>query len=421
MLPVNRKTNSYGDDALFDIIIRYIQGFFKIKVTGINLNRFINLCKARDISIWSLNRDENELVFFVGYNDFQKLSEPATKTLTDIVVLKEFGLKFFIRKNKRRVPFVIGIIIFASLIYIQSLFVWKISVSGESDYTADEILKYINKNYVAPGTLKSQVDCEALEQNLREYFEDIAWISCSLEGTKLSVEITETLNVFTDTSMDTPCNIVASTDCTISDIVTAKGVPVVTSGTEVKKGDILISGAVYLYDDNNEVLDTNYVSAEGEVYGIFTYEYNSETSLTYYSKEYTENKKAYYSFGALKYMFTPYVPSITYENFDVITDTSFAHIGDSFFLPLSIEKSTVYEYELVQVTLTEDEAYKKAEARLFGYISDLQEKGVQIIENNVKIVVGDGVCVAEGSIVVCQLVGIPQKLTVVSEGEQTLE
>ena len=53
----------------------------------------------------------------------------------------------------------------------------------------------------------------------------------------------------------------------------------------------MISGAVYLYDDNNEVLDTNYVSAEGEVYGICIYHYKNEISLSYYTKEYTGKSK----------------------------------------------------------------------------------------------------------------------------------
>jgi DNA-directed RNA polymerase subunit beta len=56
------------------------------------------------------------------------------------------------------------------------------------------------------------------------------------------VEITETLNVFTDTSMKEPCNVIASQDCTIAEIVTASGTPVVKAGDDVKKGDILTEG-----------------------------------------------------------------------------------------------------------------------------------------------------------------------------------
>lgn len=405
---------------MFDILLRYFHGFAKIKIRGIHINRFINLCKARDIKLWDLEQKEDELFFFVAANDITRLKEPAAKTGSEMEVLKECGLKQFVRKNKKRIPFVIGVFLFAVLIYIQSLFIWNISVTGESDYTKDEILSHVNKLYVKTGTLKSKVDCEELEEQLRKDFEDIAWISCSLEGTKLSIEITETLNVFTDTSMKEPCNIIASKDCTISDIVTASGTPVVTAGTDVKKGDVLISGAVYLYDDNNEVLDTNYVSAEGEVYGICIYHYKNEISLSYYTKEYTGKSKKYYSVGAFQYMFTPFVPDCPYENYDMLTDTANLHIGNSFFLPFLMEKTTLKEYQLKLETLSAEDACTKAQEKLNAYISNLQEKGVQIIENNVKIACDGDTCLAEGDIKVCQLIGIPKELEVISE-EQTLE
>ena len=406
---------------MLDIIIKYIEGFYRVRVTGININRFINLCKSRNIIIWNLKRNENELIFFIGQKDYEKLTSPAEKTSSEVKLLKEYGLKSFLKKNRKRIPFLTGIILFAVIIYVQSLFIWNISISGEEDYTSDEILSHVSKNYVSIGTLKSEIDCEELEKSLRADFNDIAWISCSIEGTKLSIEITETLNVFTDTSMNVPCNIVSLKDCTISEMVTSSGVPVVTVGTDVKKGDILISGAVFLYDDNDEVLDTNYVSAEGKVYGICTYNYENEINLKYYAKEYTENYKSYYSFGIINYIFTPFETSGDYENYDVITDTRYVHIGDSYYLPLSWKKTTIQEYNLTQITLTEDEAFERAKTRLEEYISDLQEKGVQIIENNVKITCDEDTCTAKGTLIVSELVGIPQELVVVSEKEQEEE
>ncbi len=403
---------------MLDIIIKYIQGFYKVRVNSININRFINLCKSRNIIIWDLKRNENELVFFITQRDYEKLAVPVEKTSAEVKLLKEYGLRAFIKKNRKRVPFVIGFLLFVLIIYVQSLFIWNISVSGEEDYTSDEILAHVSKNYVSIGTFKSEIDCEELEKNLRADFSDIAWISCSIEGTKLTIEITETLDVFTDTSMNVPCNIVALKDCTISEMVTSAGVPVVTEGIDVKKGDILISGAVFLYDDNGEVFDTNYVSAEGNVYGISTYNYENVINLKYYAKEYTDNSKSYYSFGLFNFIFTPFEKSSDYENYDVITDTGYAHIGSSFYLPFSIEKTTIHEYNLKQITLTEDEAKEKAKVKLQEYISDLQEKGVQIIENNVKITCDEDTCTAKGTLVVNELVGIPHELVIVSIPEQ---
>lgn len=405
---------------MFDIILRYLYGFAKIHLRGIHINRFVNLCKARDIKLWNLEQKEDEIFFFTASKDIARLEEPARKTGSDVEVLRVYGIREFIRKNKKRIPFAAGFILFAVLIYIQSLFIWEISVSGESDYTSDEILQHINEYYVQTGTPKSKVDCAELEKNLRKDFEDIAWISCALTGTKLSVEITETLNVFTDTSMKEPCNIIASQDCTITEIVTASGTPVVKAGDDVKKGDILISGAVYLYDDNNEVLDTNYVSAEGTVYGICVYHYKDTVPLSCYSKEYTGNEKSYYSFGAFQYSLTPYVPKCSFEEYDLFSDTSRLHIGKNFYLPFQIEAYTIKEYRLKKETVSMEAAAASVKEKLSRYIGNLQEKGVQIIENNVKITNSGDECLAEGDITVRQLIGIPHELQIISE-EQTLE
>ena len=381
---------------MFDIILRYLYGFAKIHLRGIHINRFVNLCKARDIKLWDLEQKEDEIFFFTASKDIARLEEPARKTESDVEILRVYGIREFIRKNKKRIPFVAGFILFAVLIYIQSLFIWEISVSGESDYTSDEILQHINEYYVQTGTPKSKVDCAELEKNLRKDFEDIAWISCALTGTKLSVEITETLNVCTDTSMKGPCNIIASKNCTIAEIVTASGTPVVKSGDDVKKGDVLISGAVYLYDDNNEVMDTNYV------------------------KKYTGNEKKYYSFGLLKYDFTPYVPKCPYDTFDRLSDDKRLHIGKNLYLPFEIKKTTVKEYTLTIKKLSEKDATDKMQEKLNHYIGNLQEKGVQIIEKNVKITCSEDACHAVGDITVKQLIGVPHELQIISE-EQTLE
>jgi similar to stage IV sporulation protein len=340
---------------------------------------------------------------------------PAEKTDTNIEVLKEYGLKKFLRNNKKRIPFFAGMAAFGIIIYIQSLFIWNINIEGESDYTKEEILRYIKNNFVDMGTLKSEVDCDELEKELRHYFEDIAWISCSITGTRLQVDITETLNVFTDTGMDVPCNIVAGDTCTISSIVTAMGTPLVTSGAQVNKGDILISGAVYLYDDNEEILDTHYVPAQGEVWGIYDEEYYNVTNMEFYTKAYTGESKKYYTFGIFGYEITPYVPEIKYEAYDTISSTYAAHAGDDFYFPFFLERHEADEYELELVHISEDEARQKASEKLQQYICELQEKGVQIIENNVRIEIVNGQCIAEGNIKVCELIGVPQELEVISE------
>ena len=65
---------------MFDIILRYLYGFAKIHIRSVHVNRFINLCKARDIKLWDLEQKENEIFFFVAAKDIAHLKEPALKT-----------------------------------------------------------------------------------------------------------------------------------------------------------------------------------------------------------------------------------------------------------------------------------------------------------------------------------------------------
>lgn len=400
---------------MIDFILKYLSGFTKYSVKGIGIQRFYNLCSKRDITIWGIEEKEDKETFFINRKDMEEIQVPASKSNVELTVLKEYGFKVFLKMHRKRIPFVVGFIMFAIIIFLQSLYIWDIHISGESNYTKEEILKHVEKNYVSEGTLKSDIDCEELEKNLRRDFNEIAWISCSIDGTRLNITLTETLDVFTDTSLTTPSNVIAVKDCTITNMVTTAGTPVAKVGDDVKKGDILISGAIYLYDDNKEVLDTHYVAAKGEILGMSEYQYEDSLNLSYYKKEYSDNTKSYYRFGAFTYNFTPYVPEVSFENFDTVAKEHKFHIGNSFYLPFRYEKITSQEYELILTSYTEEEARSKMEERLMQYISGLQEKGVQILENNVKITIDNDQCTASGTIKVCEPIGVSKELEIISE------
>ena len=99
-----------GRNRMFDIILRYLYGFAKIHLRGIHINRFVNLCKARDIKLWDLEQKEDEIFFFTASKDIARLEEPARKTESDVEILRVYGIREFIRKNKKRIPFVAGFI-----------------------------------------------------------------------------------------------------------------------------------------------------------------------------------------------------------------------------------------------------------------------------------------------------------------------
>ncbi|MBP3326361.1 MAG: sporulation protein YqfD [Coprococcus sp.] len=400
---------------MIGFFLKYLTGFAKIEVSsGIN-TRLLNLMKNRKIDVWGISENPDTCTFFINRKDINELEKIAEKADVEYKIQKEYGLPVNIKKNKKRFSLLIGIIIFGILIYMESLFIWNISIAGEDDYTKDEILQALSDMDISYGSYKKEIDTVELERLLREHFSELAWISCSIRGTSLYIDVKETLDVFTDTSLTVPSNIIAVKDCSIYSIVTSEGTPVAKIGDDVKKGDILVSGTVNLYDDNAEIMDTHYVPAKAEIKGITETIYDEEFSLTYYKKEYSGNNKTDYTFSIFGYEFKPYNAKVQYDLYDTVTDENRVHIGDSFYMPFGFIKNSFREYSLVMAEYSEDEAVQIAGDRLNTYICELQEKGVQILENNVKISVVDGKCIAKGKIRTLENIGISKEFDIRKE------
>ena len=67
--------------------------------------------------------------------------------------------------------------------------------------------------------------------------------------------------------------------------------------------------------------------------------------------------------------------------------------------------STDYEYETGRFTYTEEEAAAKAKEELDSLLDGLEQKGVQISANHVKIGIQNGSCTAKGTLTVIEKTG----------------
>ena len=99
---------------LIKVILSYILGYVKIAVEGYYLERFINICNSKKITIWNLKKDKNvKLYLNVRIQDFKTITKIAKKTGCKVKISKKCGLPFFMNRYKKRkiFAFFLGIII----------------------------------------------------------------------------------------------------------------------------------------------------------------------------------------------------------------------------------------------------------------------------------------------------------------------
>ncbi len=390
------------------ILLRYIFGYVKAEVYGFAPERFMNLIIKNDVVIWDVESTEQGYIFYTGRKNLMKMKPYLQKTNMKIRLLRKYGLPYFLKQHKKRAAFLVGFLLFCVMVYVLSLFVWEVKVTGEDKLVADSLLKEIEEQYVPLGTIKSKIDCSKLEESLRKDFDEISWISCELKGTSLTVYLEEGMAPKVQTEDSQTGDLVAAKDAVLTKMITRQGTPVVKVKDTVKKGDILISGTIYIYDDNNEVMETSYVAADGDVYGKTTEEYEDYVDLKYYKKIYQGKEKKHITFYFLDYCLTPYIPKMNAENYDSYTQIHKARILDNFYLPFGYKTVKRTAYTLEQREYTEEEAKKILETRLSKKLKSFEEKGVEIIENNVKIKKSNGKMIAYGNIIKNESIAVLQ-------------
>lgn len=406
-------------------LLNFLQGYYKIFICGRGAERFLNLCGNKGILLWKLSRKKEGYVFFVSRKAYESLIAVREKTNTTIEIEGKYGLPFFLYRYRKRKLFFAGMAGCGILIYILSLFIWDIQIVGTVRYTKEEIEKYLTEKEIHTGIRKKTINCALLEEEIREDFPDAAWVSCDIEGTRFRVHLKESIDEI-ETGKKTeedqePKDIVASKPGTITSIITRNGTPLVKKGDQVKKGDTLISGVIYLYNEFDELLETSLIKADGDIKAQTVYEYEDSFALSYYDKSYTGAEKNSYQIYFGDYCLPLPAAKNSFESYDQIDENHKLCLGKHIYLPLSLEKTRIREYLPVKKTLKEAEARKKAEKKLAYYIRDLKEKGIEIVDQKVSITLNEEECTAKGRITVIESIGKTRKIKYPAAEEKKTE
>lgn len=378
--------------------IKFLKGYVVIRLSGYSPERFLNLCSHHHIILWGLRSVGTDYEMCISISGFRRLRPLVHKTRTKAVILERHGLPFILYHYRKRKLFAGGALLGMALLYVLSLFIWNIHVEGNYSLTDEVILAYLESTGVVHGMAKRNIHGEEIEAGLREYFEEITWTSAEVKGTRLIIHVQENEDQALDTiPEEEPADLVSSGTGTIVSMIVRSGTPAVAEGMEVQKGDLLVGSRVEILDDAGETANAYYVHADADVRIRRTEHYKETFDMHYTKKIYTgETRDSYYlMIGQKRVQFRLWHPD-AYEKSDFIAAEYPLKITENFYLPVVFGKSTEQEYTEEEAIYTKEEAVARAKEDWALFFEKLRIKGLQIIENNVKIDISGGECTAEG-------------------------
>lgn len=369
--------------------IQYIRGYVTIKVWGYSVERLLNLCGNHDILVWGIEDHGDYHTMHISIEGFFSLKPLLKKTGTRVAVLHRYGLPFFMSKMFARKIFVAGLVCCILFWCLASRFIWDIRIEGNYALTEDVLLDYLEERGIHAAMKKSELQIEALEQALRKDYDLITWTSAQLKGTTLLIRIKENdIPVYEaeeQKEIVQGMDLTASRDGVVTYIITRKGVPLVAQGQSVQAGDVLVSGAIPVYNEDTTVRKYQFVEADADI--ILRYEQNIslEEAVAYEEKLYTGDNIGIPVLGMGERTLSFRFLGIPYDYYDISEEKKQVRLLDHLYLPFYYGKRTVQEYEIAIKKHTDEEMKELLQERWRKIIATLDEKGVQIAKKNVTI------------------------------------
>lgn len=398
--------------------LKYMKGYLRIRVWGFSPERFMNLCSNKGILLWDIVREGDVYCMSINLRGFRELRPIVRKTGTRVAILGKYGFPFFLPKLLRRRVFAAGLVLTIAFWIMSSFFVWSIDLNGNYQITEDIFRSFLKENQVVIGMRREDLDIEELEKQIRRKFPQIIWASARLEGTKLLIDVKEndapTVIEKKETTQGT--DLTADYGGTVVAIIVRSGVPKVSIGDTVEEGDVLVEGKVPIYNEDATVREYNYVDADADILLEHTREFTADLPFDHTEKEYTgREKKSYYiKWGDRSLKLPEDPPFLVY---DCLFRESRPEVLDKLSVPAFLGTVVYREYQNVEHKYTVEEAKTLLNQKLMDFLTELEEKGVQIIEKDVRIDTDSSAWILTGEILVQEPVGVSVQTERIEIGE----
>ena len=386
--------------------LKYLKGYLRIRVWGFSPERFMNLCSNKGILLWDIVREGDVYYMCINLKGFWALRPIVRKTGTRVAVLERYGLPFFLPKLLKRKVFVCGLFLAVGFWIWSSLYVWNIELTGNYQITQDMFDTFLEERHVIVGMSKKELDIEALEKEIRRQFPEVTWASAKLTGTKLQIDIKEndTMVKVEEEKVSQGMDLVSQYSGTVVSIIVRRGVPKVSIGDTVEAGTVLVEGKIPIYNDDTTLREYRYVDADADIILEHTTDYSDKLPFDYLKKEYTgrEDRNHYLRIGNREWRLPQDRPYLIYDS---VIKESRPLLFEKLSVPVYLGSITYREYQNVEYRYTTQEAKDILNEKLISFLASLEEKGVQIIEKNVKIDTDNDGWIVDGEFLVHEPVG----------------
>ena len=351
-------------------LTRFLFGAYTLCVSAESAHSVFNVLITNNIPFGKTKEKNGDISLCLSPRGYRRYRKICGERALFGESARETGVLSILRRYRLRFGMFAGALIFALSVFLSSLFVWDINVTGNVNITEAEISERLGAYGFRIGTFIPNADTDEICKHVLLESGNISFIKINLHGTVANVEIRERKSGNAAEEDTAPSNLVAKYDGQIERFEVLGGVSAVEYLQPVKKGDLLISGAI----DSN-ALGYRLVRARGNVFARVTLTFSASCAFEKVQKTYTGNEITQKS---IKFFSKSIILSkktiIPYEKYDTIVNEEKIYLFGIIELPIYRVTETYREYAEETQTLSRDEAYDHARKALNEQTEDALEE-----------------------------------------------
>lgn len=354
-----------------------LKNYYKIKITGKNIRRFIKMLYTLNISMKDIVIYDNYFCAKVDKENYEKISN--LKTSYKIEIERSYGLIYIKELFNKNLFFLFSCFLGFLLIYVLSHFIFTIDIVHDDSKIREIIENEFNKYGIKKFTLiKSYNEIQEIKQKILDNNKnDIEWLEIERNGTKYTVRIDK--RIINDIKEPSKIrHVVAKKSGIIKKIEASTGEISKKVNDYVSAGDILISGEIHKGED---IKDN--VAADGNIYAEVWYKVKVELPIYYYEKKYTGNNKKVINISFLDKNINLFDGN--YKNKEIERTSIFSDFFGLFSINFDNQKE-LYINESINLITEEKTAVNLARQKI---INKLKENEYIISQKKLKTILND--------------------------------
>ena len=172
-------------------MLRFVRGYVRFDVCGRYPERFLNITARHGVRLWEVERVGEGFSACMYRSDYRRIRSLARKAGVRLRVKDKRGLPSLAYSRRDRVGLVFGACAFIITVFVTSMFIWSVDISGNDKLSLTHINTLLKDNGLYVGAFKPALDAKRLADEVMIDDPDIGWMAVNIEGSYASVEIKE--------------------------------------------------------------------------------------------------------------------------------------------------------------------------------------------------------------------------------------